>query len=295
MQYIDKDSNRGDGDKITKAYLRKIFINEEGYQRYPVDYNDSFRKLPKGKEDTYYKQMTQVLLDNQSHYCCYCMRRLTGDGDTTLEHIIPQSVDVDSVGYYQRDVFPMLGDQHIELSDLFSKEINPDLSRLPHTVCYDNLVASCHGTFPVVKRGQCEEKAGHSCNHPRGDKPILPLFFLNNIDTIVLYKTNGEVYANEESDWFDAANELVCNAKLNWGTLKDIRCLWYVLRDKELSDIIDEGNERESRLNLIQDNLWLTKISTERIEEIKNKFTKDQYWECFLLYYWFHSYNWDVA
>lgn len=75
MQYINKESDREAGNKITEAYLHEIWIEDE--QRYPVDYNDSFKKLP-NKANSYYKQMTQVLLNNQNHYCCYCMRRLTG-------------------------------------------------------------------------------------------------------------------------------------------------------------------------------------------------------------------------
>lgn len=102
MQYINKELNRESGNNITNAYLHDIWIEDE--QRYPVDYNDSFKKLP-NKANSYYKQMTQVLLNNQNHYCCYCMRRLTGEGDTTLEHIIPQTADDKDARYYQKDEF----------------------------------------------------------------------------------------------------------------------------------------------------------------------------------------------
>lgn len=156
MQYINKESDREAGNKITEAYLHEIWIEDE--QRYPVDYNDSFKKLP-NKANSYYKQMTQVLLNNQNHYCCYCMRRLTGEGDTTLEHIIPQTADDREALYYQRDEFPMLK-KNIKLSVQFSHEQNPDLAQLPHSVCYDNLVASCHGKFPITKKKRILRQMG---------------------------------------------------------------------------------------------------------------------------------------
>ncbi|WP_444366623.1 hypothetical protein [Prevotellamassilia timonensis] len=229
MQYINKELNRESGNNITNAYLHDIWIEDE--QRYPVDYNDSFKKLP-NKANSYYKQMTQVLLNNQNHYCCYCMRRLTGEGDTTLEHIIPQTADDKDALYYQRE-FPMLK-KNIKLSVLFSHEHNPDLTQLPHSVCYDNLVASCHGKFPITKKEADIETDGHSCNHPRGVKRALPLYFLTNIDTIIMYGNNGSIVANPDSTFYKEADELIQSAQLSWETLSDIRALWYVLRDIDI-------------------------------------------------------------
>lgn len=291
MQYINKESDREAGNKITEAYLHEIWIEDE--QRYPVDYNDSFKKLP-NKANSYYKQMTQVLLNNQNHYCCYCMRRLTGEGDTTLEHIIPQTADDREALYYQRDEFPMLK-KNIKLSVQFSHEQNPDLAQLPHSVCYDNLVASCHGKFPITKKEADIETDGHSCNHPRGVKRALPLYFLTNIDTIIMYGINGSILANTNSTFYKEAEEFIQSAQLSWETLSDIRALWYVLRDIDIVQIIAEGKEEQSRKDLIQDNLYLTEYSEKRINALIAKFTKKQYWECFLLYDWFHSYHWNAA
>lgn len=291
MQYINKEPDREAGNRITEAYLHEIWIEDE--QRYPVDYNDSFKKLP-NKANSYYKQMTQVLLNNQNHYCCYCMRRLTGEGDTTLEHIIPQTADVEDASYYQRDEFPVLKG-YIKLCSLFSHEQNPDLAQLPHSVCYDNLVASCHGKFPITKKEADIETDGHSCNHPRGVKRALPLYFLTNIDTIIMYGINGSILANPNSTFYKEAEEFIQSAQLSWETLRDIRALWYVLRDIDIAQIIAEGKNEQSRKDLIQDNLYLTEYSEERINALIAKFTKKQYWECFLLYDWFHSYHWDAA
>lgn len=291
MQYIDKGINRKEGDEITKAYLRQIWIEDE--HRYPVSYNDSFKKLPT-KENSYYRQMTRVLLKNQKGYCCYCMRRLTGETDTTLEHIIPQTADEQDARDYQRKEFPMLK-EHMALSRRFSHEANPNLSKLPHTVCYDNLVASCHGSFPAVKKGIEDVSDGHSCNHPRGVKRALPLYFLEDIGSIIRYGINGSIMAYQDSSWHDEADELIKSAQLSWETLTDIRALWYVLRNVAMVTIKKEGNEKASRLDLLRDNLFLTDYSDERIRRLIDKFSKDKYWECFLLYDWFHSYNWNAA
>lgn len=290
MQYINKDLNRENGNKITKDYLHDIWIEDE--QRYPVDYNDSFKKLPT-KANSYYKQMTQVLLNNQNHYCCYCMRRLTGEGDTTLEHIIPQTADDENARYYQRDEFPILKG-NIKLSSQFSHEQNPNIDKLPHSVCYDNLVASCHGKFPTTKHGGDTETDGHSCNHPRGVSCALPLYFLEDINTIITYEINGSILANPDSPWCEEAKELIQSAQLTWKTLSDIRALWYVLRDKDIDQIIAEGKNEQSRKNLIQDYLYLTDFSDEKIKALTVKFTKEQYWVYFLLYDWFHSYHWNA-
>ena len=238
--------------------------------------------------------MTQVLLKNQNYYCCYCMRRLTGEGDTTLEHIIPQTADDREALYYQRDEFPMLK-KNIKLSVQFSHEQNPDLAQLPHSVCYDNLVASCHGKFPITKKEADIETDGHSCNHPRGAKCALPLYFLEEINTIITYEINGSILANPDSPWCEEAKELIQSAQLTWETLSDIRALWYVLRDIDINQIIAEGMNEQSRKDLIQDNLYLTEYSEKRINALIAKFTKKQYWECFLLYDWFHSYHWNAA
>lgn len=291
MQYIKKEPNREEGNQITINYLRNILIKDE--QRYPVDYNDSFKKLP-NKSNSFYKQMTHVLLKNQNCYCCYCMRRLTGIGDTTLEHIIPQTAEEQDAKYYQRMEFPILR-SNIKLSKQFSHEENPDFSKLPHTVCYDNLVASCHGSFPAVKKGKDEVSDGHSCNHPRGVNRALPLYFLEDIESVIGYGTNGYIMANEESSLYNEADELINSARLSWETLTDIRALWYVLRDVDIKQIIEEGSKEQSRIDLIRDNLYLTNYSDERIKSLVIKFAKDQYWECFLLYDWFHSYNWNTV
>ena len=101
--------------------------------------------------------------------------------------------------------------------------------------------------------------------------------------------------ANPDSTFYKEADELIQSAQLSWETLSDIRALWYVLRDIDIDQIKADGKNEQSRKDLIQDNLYLTEYSEERINALIAKFTKKQYWECFLLYDWFHSYHWNAA
>lgn len=292
MQFINKAIDRPEGNQITKAYLENIRIEDE--QRYPVDYDDSFRKLP-DKRNSYYKQMTKVLLKNQHNHCCYCMRRLTGDDDTTLEHIIPQAADENILSDYQKEAFPMFNNQHIKLSNVFSHEENPNLSILPHTVCYDNLVASCYGLFPKPQgESAVDDKSGHCCNNVRGNNNALPLYFLADINSILSYCANGYIIANKNSEWANEAENLILNTKLMWTSLVDIRVMWYVLRNVDLKKIAEAGNDPISRYDLIQDNLLDTDFPPKRMKDLATKFEKDKYWKCFLLYDWFYSITWNT-
>ena len=291
MQHIDKSVHREEGNRITLQYLEDIKIEDE--QRYPVDYNNSFRILPK-KENSYYKQMVSVLLMNQRNYCCYCMRRLTGVGDTTLEHIIPQSSNTDRIKYYQRDEVPELKNQ-IVLSGDFSHTINPLLEKLPHTVAYDNLVASCHGELPkiehiddaVIHDGQC-------CNNARGNEDIYPIFLLN-IPNLIIYHKSGQALEGNEEQWNEDVRKVILNTRLNYESLRDIRRLWFVLKDNSIEEINRLGDNKDTRRDLIRDALYLTSLEQKDIDNLLTKFQKEEYWNTFLLYDWFHSADWDEA
>lgn len=293
MEYIDKSSHRDKGIKITENYLKAIWIQKE--QRYPVDYYGSFRSLP-NKQNCFYKQMTKVLLDNQHNHCCYCMRRLTGDGDTTLEHIVPQASDNDMLQEYQKhkDEFPMFSEDLLKLSSVFSKEANPSLPPYPHTVSYDNLVASCYGLFPKIKNDEVvDDKSGHCCNNVRSSDIVFPLYFLPNVSSLFVFCANGSILDKEDSVWSSYVRSVISSARLNWQTLVDIRQLWYVLKDVSIDEVNACKDDSIKRFDLLQDNLYLTDIDQGRVDDLINKFQKDSYWDCFLLYDWFHNIIWN--
>ena len=290
MQHIDKSVHREEGNSITLRYLESIKIEDE--QRYPVDYNNSFRNLP-DKENSYYKQMIDILLVNQRYYCCYCMRRLTGNKDITLEHIIPQNVDKSKISYYQRDEVSELND-NIVLSEDFSHTSNPSLDKLPHTVAYDNLSVSCKGEFPKRKHSLDVIQDGQCCNNARGNEEIFPIYLLNNSNLIV-YLKSGKVLEGSDEYWQEDVRKFISKAKLNCSTLQDIRLLWFILKDNAMEEICSLGKEKDTRLDLIRDALFLTSLSDEKIDNLLAKFEKEDYWNTFLLYDWFHSIAWDEA
>lgn len=290
MQYIDKSVHREEGNRITLQYLEDIKIEDE--QRYPVDYNNSFRNLP-DKENSYYKQMTDILLVNQRYYCCYCMRRLTGNKDITLEHIIPQNVDKSRISYYQRDEVSELKD-NIVLSEDFSHTPNPSLEKLPHTVAYDNLSISCKGELPKRKHSKDVIKDGQCCNNARGNEDLFPIYLLDNSNLIVYHKS-GKVLEGSDEYWQEDVRKVISKAKLNCPTLQDIRLLWFILKDNAMEEICSLGKEKDTRLDLIRDALFLTSLPDEKIDNLLTKFEKEDYWNTFLLYDWFHSVIWDEA
>lgn len=291
MLYINKSAQRDEGNKITKNYLLDIWLKEE--RRYPVDYDGSFKSLP-SKENSHYVQMTNILLQNQNCHCCYCMRRLTGVGDTTLEHIVPQSATAEDFEKYRKDEFPYIKN-HLILSDVFSKKINPPLVPRPHTVSYDNLVASCKGLFPRINEiNEAEQDtSGHTCNNVRGNKEALPIYLLHNVSSIIKYQKNGDIVVSPENEWCSSATTMIISANLTRESLTDIRRLWYVFKNVPREDILSCKNE-DDRLAPILDNLYLTDIDRKSIKRLSLKFKKEDYWKIFLLYDWFHTVKWDV-
>lgn len=291
MQYINKSLDREEGNHITKEYLRAIWLREEC--RYPVDYNGTFHSLPTS-EDSYSSRMMSVLLKNQNYYCCYCMRRLTGNDDTTLEHIVPQTATEKDFEEYKKDEFTHIK-EHLLLSSEYTKKKNPSFDPLPHTVAYDNLVASCKGLFPKLSKiGNAEQdESGHCCNNKRGNDKALPIYFLHDVSDIIRYHKSGRIIYEYNDPWYEACVEMVGNARLNWETLTDIRQLWFVMRDVPKRDILSCKDENERR-DLIQDNLYLTDINGDRIKQLTKKFKKKEYWSVFLLYDWFHTIKWAV-
>lgn len=181
-----------------------------------------------------------------------------------------------------------------KLSNQFSKEQKPTFDQLPHTVCYDNLVASCHGRFPVFRNGEDVENDGYCCNHRRGLKHILPLYFFEEISSIITYDKNGSIIAVPGSRFTAEAVSFILSTQLSWQTLSDIRALWYILSDVDITQIEREGQDICKRKELIIDNIYLkNNLPDNRARNMIIKFTKDCYWDCFLLYRWFHSY-WKV-
>lgn len=179
MNHIDKSTHQAEGDGIIDELLEVSWVDDQN--RYVnADYNTCLSTDRLG----FRNRFINVLLQNQHHYCCYCMKSIDRD-DTTLEHIIPQNVS-DRERYNEYMVCDELS-RHVVFSPDFirdSKIIPP--SKYPHDIAYYNIVASCD--------------SNDHCNHHRSDTYVYPLFFDPLAANEVEYDGQGRAYSPEYDD-----------------------------------------------------------------------------------------------
>ncbi len=125
------------------------------------------------------------LLTEQGHICCYCMRRIPESGNTPGTKI----------------------EHFLCQEDHSHEELN-----------YGNMLLACLGNEGSPKRLQtCDTKKGKlSLTHSPSNQA-------RNIESLIKYKPNGEIYSSDET--FNAELETVLN--LNVKSLKDNRRIVY--------------------------------------------------------------------
>ena len=170
MQYIDKSIRENEGKQIVNSLLNDCW-NDNGYVG--ADYDTLCKPV-------YKKPFIDLLLDEQSKFCCYCMRELD---KTTLEHIIPQSASIQEFDKYISEILT----NNVIHKDNFDKSnhvIPP--AKYPHDIAYHNLIVSCDGNS--------------HCNHHRGDNFIKTLFYDIEICQKVEYDSKGNAFSVEYFD-----------------------------------------------------------------------------------------------
>ncbi len=293
MQYIDKSLNYTEGIHITETYLNEeCRVTDSITQDVSfcnVDYSGSFSSKPTNGI-SYKRQMIDVLLRNQSNHCCYCMRRIDSVDDVDVEHIIPQSTRNIDVDYYR--TAPGLDKDNIILTSEYVHADNQACPPYPHTVSYNNLVASCYGTFPKLKDDEViMSNKGCCCNNVRGNAKAYPVYFLSNISELVIYHKHGGIFAKPNTNYTDKVGDVISNAKLGGDSLTSIRQLWYLLKDIPKEEILKCSNDIKARKNLLL--TVLHQLQVPIAKKLFNQFEKRDYWNTFLLYDWFHSADWD--
>lgn len=288
MQYIDKSLNQTEGIHITETYLNEeCRVTDSITQDVSfcnVDYSGSFSsKLTNGT--SYKRQMIDVLLRNQSNHCCYCMRRIDSADDVDVEHIIPQSTRNIDVDYYR--TAPGLDKNNVILTSEYIHADNQACPPYPHTVSYNNLVASCYGTFPKLKNNEVVTSDKGSCNNTRGNSNAYPIYFLPNVSELVRYHKTGKIYAKPNTGYENKVGDVICNAGLGRETLTSIRQLWFLLKDFSKPEILKCSNDVKARRNLLLD--VLRQLSPSVAKKLYVQFEKEEYWKTFLLYDWFHT------
>lgn len=292
MQYIDKNKHKVEGTQVTTDYLRYCCIDELG-QYCNIDYAGTFHTAKSTSGKTYSKRMEAVLMHSQQRFCCYCMRKMDGSETVTLEHIIPQSLKSTMAGANKEMAFyhriPELAASEVALTDTFSGKQATMRAPLPHTVAYNNLVASCTGTFPDKLKLTTGNAVACCCNNKRKNERALPVYFLQGIETMVDYLKNGEVRAIRNTDWTDDIDEVIRHTSLNCKSLQQIRRLWFLLSDCDYRDICACSGNEGKRKELLCKVLFSGKeYNLDESMALHNKFLKQDYWDTFMRYQWFY-------
>lgn len=309
MKQIDKNKepHKSRANAIIKDYLDNCCLQANG--RYEDVRYDSKRDPGHGpcfcnaNGGRYRKELSKILLENQDGYCCYCMRKLKtnqneedSDELITREHIIPRGFSIsntpaDKISYYQ--VCPELSPAEVILTDEFvdlTHNQTNDLPPYPHKVAYNNLVASCNGTFPYV-RNENQGKSKICCNEYRQEKDAYPIYFITGIETMVHYLPTGDIQARStiSVDVQQKINDVIDNAHLDCKALRDIRYMWYLLSHLAKEEIFN-CNTEEKRDKLFCKQLYGDSVQDiERASSLHSFFTKDDYWNTFMLYDFFYD------
>ena len=150
--------------------------------------------------------LKQSLLDEQGYICCYCMKR------------IPQTLRKEEIDTNTPDCKI----EHFKCQAGFEdQELN-----------YQNLLLACHGNHGFPRFMQtCDTFKGNT------DLTYNPSNRERNIESLIKYRANGEIYSDDEI----LNSELTKVLNLNTKDLQDIRQVFY----KSIQNrIILEGKRR---------------------------------------------------
>ena len=219
-------------DTVANALIDNYLSWAQTQPWYGVDNKKLYRELGSDKAAAFnikHRLVDRILLPEQNHRCCYCMRRITDHSDdASIEHIVPQSTGTQSeLQHYFSARSGGLNAANVCLSnDFISKgSLAPPY---PHHVAYHNYVIACS-----------------ACNNKRGNKPIDPLFLFAGIHKEVKY----DEYTGE-ADWLNdpEINSFVPQSSfpsilpqgtlekvnVNRPILKAIRVVWFYLKRHRL-------------------------------------------------------------
>lgn len=248
MKYIDKSINKVSGTAIVNELLNDSWDEN-------VYYGANYDGLKKPK---YKQRFSELLLNEQENYCCYCMKQIT-DHSITLEHIIPQASSEDDFNKYM--VVSELIDNVIYRSHFdWSKKHNPN-DKHPHDIAYHNIIAACS-----------------SCNNNRGDNPIFPLIYDRDIANKIFYDRGGNISCTSYENDLVNIGFLLSKSPLNL-----IRLIWY-----KLSQAFEcvEQIKAEAIDDIINDLI----ISYDDISIVDNFLGEPSYNSEVIKYHWFFMY-----
>ncbi|MCM1518747.1 MAG: hypothetical protein NC117_08915 [Pseudoflavonifractor sp.] len=285
MRFIDKSPFVAREDDIDRRFINDCRADDDSLLP-PLDSKMSFDAFKKPEYKRGADGWEQLLIDEQSGLCCYCMRRIS-EGQTSIEHLIPESfsglIETDEYDFYTA-LAPGLRDR-VELSSRFAgakitAEETSSMTRFPHLTALGNLFAACNGTGDFTDKG-C------SCNNCRGNTRILPLMLMEN--TQAAYSPTGEAYIVRE-DTDGLAEQTIKALNINKPTLKYVRMVWYhaVLTQVTVEEMM-AANGLKERMELMK-RLFDTDNFETLDPEIQKFADNDTYHRLLLSYDWFHGY-----
>lgn len=208
MKYIDK-SNETKANTIIDNYLR--FARKQSWYSSDELYRGFWGK--RGKHDL----IDTVLLPEQDHQCCYCMKRLGNhnDPDVSIEHIIRQHTPKALMSSYFKPAYLGLNARNVCYTDDFvNKKIRP--KPYPHKVAYHNLAIACN---------RCNETR----NHQDLDIPFLYPLIENEV---VYNRSTGKAkWINDPFVPSLTEKYTLDKLELNTPLLKAIRAVWIYGKD----------------------------------------------------------------
>jgi uncharacterized protein (TIGR02646 family) len=138
------------------------------------------------------EKLRKLLLTEQGHICCYCMKR------------IPQTLPQDQIDKN----YPSCKIEHV-----LSQENHPD-----QELNYQNLLVACNGNHGQPRIMQ-------TCDTYKGEKDLSfnPSNRARNIELSLKYLPNGEIHSDDP--FID--NEFEVTLHLNTKDLRDIRAAYY--------------------------------------------------------------------
>lgn len=281
MRFIDKAPYMAAAHKVTDDYLDTYckIVQDNSWVFQNVLYDGSFRSS--GARSL----MLAIARSSQENLCCYCMRELTRDDSrVTLEHLIPQKVTTQEFNnFYMALGAPWLTPAEVILTSNFTGVPGVQVPPRPHTVTFENLTASCDGSFPDKGlTSQC-------CNSFRKSKRIYPLFYIKGIQNEMNYYQDGTIMPKIKSYLREEAIETIEHSGLNCRNLKQIRRLWKLLVNTSMSTILNCAENKSLRQKILMEVLFKEDKRAEMDQAIMNNFMEDQYWDTFMLYKWFHK------
>ena len=296
MEFVDKARWAERAHLLLKAFLDRCLAKSP----YPQNLYDEMKgdvepdaAINPDQKSTYRLLLEWILeeshldgdgLRNDEGYCCYCMRRIeAGSHHSTIEHVIPKTVD-DAVTYQKYFQFhsELESDERImALKTVFFSKYHRKALPCPHNVAYENLVASCDGSLP---KGSTNHVC---CNGPRADHYIPPLTFMPNIKNEIRYKQSGMVIWNDNQDVDKRERFRVINdeLKLNNDILKMVRMIWHYLSENGL-DCTVNGADRRRVIDTLR-----PKCLTIDKGVIQNFLENDNYWSILEEYRYFNDKN----